>query len=410
MIPGPDIYYKCPTCGAYLYTHSLTSGNTFGAKTYSDGKMVAPMLPEYPNLTKCENCETIVMLSRLEQIIEDDSRKEKKRDDISLLGKILRLFSRTKTKNIEAEHEGELQERQDINSPFVSRYECMHLGLGDLYKALDVFPNDELYIRLKIWRKHNDILRFSSELTPENIHQDILDYHEYMNNCRSLLNLLNKEDDDERLIMAELNRNLGNFTECLDLITKSEGRRNLIETILTLECEKGNRCIVRVDNYFEILAAEVKQEAERKEQERINEEKKDPRWKVCPNGHCFENIRTECNWCGEKEIVDRLDKDISLQHKELYVGKRNGHYVLTTDSNIPMQEERIRKITVDYYQDKFIYFHLDGKNPNPFHFNVIRLNEGCINGRILTKLCEDIITRNSDIVDISSYINNVTKP
>ena len=29
------------------------------ANTYSDGKMVAPMLPEYPNLTKCGGCGTI---------------------------------------------------------------------------------------------------------------------------------------------------------------------------------------------------------------------------------------------------------------------------------------------------------------------------------------------------------------
>lgn len=50
---GPDKYYKCPNCGAYLYTHTLLSGNTFGAREYSDGKMVAPMLPECPNLTKC---------------------------------------------------------------------------------------------------------------------------------------------------------------------------------------------------------------------------------------------------------------------------------------------------------------------------------------------------------------------
>lgn len=397
---GSDIYYKCPKCGAYLYTHSLISGNTFGARFFSDGKMAAPMLPEFPNLTKCRKCETIVMLSRLDEVVEDGSQK-------GLFGKYLRLFPRTKIKNKETEQVRELKEYQDINSPFIGRYECMHLGIGDLYKALDVFPNDELYIRLKIWREYNGLFRHRF-FDSGNISHPILDSQDYKDNCCRLLNLLNKEDDDERLIMAELNRNLGNFTECLDLIQKLQRRKEPIKRILTLECERGNRCTVRVDNYFNILDEKAKQEAERKEQERINEEMKDPRWKVCPNGHCYENIRTECIWCGEKDIADRLDKDISLQHKELYVGKRNGHYVLTTDHNIPMQEERLRKITVDYFQDKFIYFHLDGKNPNPFHFNVIRLNEGCINGRILTKLCEDVIAGKSDNIDLSSYIHNDT--
>lgn len=367
MILGPDIYYKCPKCGAYLYTHSLTSGNTFGAKTYSDGRMDAPMLPKFPNLTKCRKCEAIVMLNRLEP-------QYKKRH-------------------------------------LCKKYKCMHMDIIDLYKALDAFPNDELYIRLKIWRAYNDFFRpFSVPTSVNTCH--LLDSQKYIDNCCRLLILLNKENDDERLIMAELNRNLGNFTECLDLIQKSQRRKESIERILTLECERGNRCTVRVDNYFKILEEKAKQEAERKEQERINEEMKDPRWKVCPNGHCYENIRTECIWCGEKRVEGRLDKNVNIQHRELFVGKlkrgflSTSHYVLTTDPNILMQEERIRKITIDYFQDKFIYFHLDGKNPNPFHFNVIRLNEGCINGRILTKVCEDIIAGSSDNVDLSSYIHN----
>lgn len=71
MILGPDLFYKCPVCGANLHSYSLRSGNTFGAKVYSDGKMFAPMLPEYPNITKCGGCGTILMLSRLEPFSEE---------------------------------------------------------------------------------------------------------------------------------------------------------------------------------------------------------------------------------------------------------------------------------------------------------------------------------------------------
>lgn len=382
---GPDKYYKCPNCGAYLYTHTLLSGNTFGAREYSDGKMVAPMLPEYPNLTKCGGCGTIVMLKLLKPFSDETPHQPQQQEvELSLWGKLKNIVCRTKKNR---------------------SYECEHLGIADLYKALALFPEDELYIRLKIWRAYNDKCRYDElfvmcdKFNIDHINCKFLDSKEYQSNCLALLNLLNKDNREERILLAELYRNLGNFKECMALIPESA--RN---SYMGIECERGNRYTVRIDNYYEILEAKAKQEAERKEQERINEEMKDPRWKICPNGHCYENIRKECLWCGKDKVVGRLDKDVSLQHKELYVGKQNGHYILSSDASIPMQEDRIRKITIDYYQDKFIYFRMDGKNPHPFYFNTIRLNQGCIKGRTLTKFCEDILVGKYDCVDISSYI------
>lgn len=385
---GPDKYYKCPNCGAYLYTHTLLSGNTFGAKVYSDGKMFAPMLPEYPNITKCGGCGTILMLSRLEPFSEETlSYPQEEIAKISLWEKWKSLISGTR--------------REAKPSP--RYYECEHLSMDDLYRAIDVFPEIELYIRLMIWRGYNDrvtgrtfVYSPSEDLR---VNYNLLDSKEYKSNCLALLNLLNKDNREQRMLLAELYRNLGNFKECMALIPKSD--RN---SYMEIECKRGNRYTVRIDNYHEMLKVRAKQEAERKEQERINEEMKDPRWKVCPNGHCYENIRKECPWCGKDNVVGRLDKDVSLQHKELYVGKQNGHYILTSDASIPMQEERIRKITIDYYQDKFVYFHIDGKNPNPFYFNTIRLNQGCIKGRMLTKYIELIMKGKCDYLDLSSCI------
>lgn len=430
---GPDKYYKCPNCGAYLYTHTILSGNTFGAREYSDGKMVAPMLPEYPNLTKCGECGTIVMLKQLEPLSDETSRQPKEQQiKLSLLGKLKNIVCRTKS---EAEKRQKCEVLQDDETRTLNRsHECKHLGIEDLYKALAFFPEDELYIRLKIWRAYNDEYRYCEDellvmRDKFNIERDnfkYLDSTEYQSNCLALLSLLNQNNPKERILLAELYRNLGNFKECMELIhgaarngsterihtveCNRHGRFSAlfvdysVERILALECEKGNRNTVRIDNYYEILEGNAKREAERKEQERINEEMKDPRWKICPNGHCYENIRKECPWCGKDNVVGRLDKDVSLQHKELYVGKQNGHYILSSDASIPMQEERIRKITIDYYQDKFVYFRMDGKNPHPFYFNTIRLNQGCIKGRTLTKLCEDILVGKYNYVDLSSYI------
>ena len=68
MKPGPDYIYKCPVCGKLVKRGSLMSGNTFGAKLYSDGKNDAPMLPDFPNLSKCAKCDTIFNLRELKEV------------------------------------------------------------------------------------------------------------------------------------------------------------------------------------------------------------------------------------------------------------------------------------------------------------------------------------------------------
>ena len=173
MILGPDLFYKCPVCGANLHSYSLRSGNTFGAKVYSDGKMFAPMLPEYPNITKCGGCGTILMLSRLEPFEEIAK--------ISLWEKWKSLITGTR--------------REAKPSP--RYYECEHLSMDDLYRAIDVFPEAELYIRLMIWRSYNDRVtrRIFVDSTSEDLraNYNLLDSKEYKSNCLALLNLLNKQ-------------------------------------------------------------------------------------------------------------------------------------------------------------------------------------------------------------------------
>lgn len=56
MIPGPDQIVACPNCGALAKYMTLTSGNTFGARVWTDGKQVAPMLPRPPAVVKCQQC------------------------------------------------------------------------------------------------------------------------------------------------------------------------------------------------------------------------------------------------------------------------------------------------------------------------------------------------------------------
>jgi len=68
MLPGPTLIITCPRCNAPHRTGTLQSGNTIGAVYWSDGKMVAPMLPEEPSFTKCTACGSFCWVSDMPQV------------------------------------------------------------------------------------------------------------------------------------------------------------------------------------------------------------------------------------------------------------------------------------------------------------------------------------------------------
>ena len=56
MLPANARIVKCPFCGERKELLNLASGNTFGAKHWSDQKMIAPMLPRVSPVQKCPKC------------------------------------------------------------------------------------------------------------------------------------------------------------------------------------------------------------------------------------------------------------------------------------------------------------------------------------------------------------------
>jgi len=67
MTPGSDYIYKCPNCDKLFRRGSFSSGNSFFAKLFSDGVCVAPMLPNFPNLTRC-SCGAFLNFRELKEI------------------------------------------------------------------------------------------------------------------------------------------------------------------------------------------------------------------------------------------------------------------------------------------------------------------------------------------------------
>jgi len=211
MLPGPDEIYKCPKCSNLLKRGSLMSGNTFGATLYSDGKQVAPMLPEFPNLTKCKKCDTILWLNEMKEVGTCEAWSEK---------------SKPEWKNADY---------------------ADFLSITDLFRALelDTVKNDkekELSVRHRIWWTFNDRIRNGSKEIFVQETDEVL----WKQNCLRLIELLDKKDVNQKIMIAELYRNLGKFDECMELINSLDNNLDWIVDKFKTECDNKNKLLIQI--------------------------------------------------------------------------------------------------------------------------------------------------------------------
>lgn len=78
MLIGPAQVLTCPYCGEKKLILSLRSGNTFGAKTWSDTKMICPMLPTISSIQKCPNCGKYYFKSSQEVVFAEDEHSNER--------------------------------------------------------------------------------------------------------------------------------------------------------------------------------------------------------------------------------------------------------------------------------------------------------------------------------------------
>ena len=179
------------------------SRNTIGARQWSDGKITAPMYPEFPELVLCKRCDNFFWVRQ------------------AFLGG---PFS---------DHEAETkQERIEyLEFPTFHQY----------FKALDTI-NNEKYIRTRIWYSFNDYFRKGKE---DQITQDMMELNN--ENLEKLLDLVRESYDDDFVIKAEILRNLGRFEESRKMLEKvkdpelQEAREKYLS-----EIEKENKDLFRL--------------------------------------------------------------------------------------------------------------------------------------------------------------------
>lgn len=206
MLQGQKYIYRCPKCEQLLYRRSLLSGNTFGSILYSDGKRVSPMNPAFPDLTKCKRCNEIFMMSDLESV-------------------------------------GKYRLGENIPPAWQDADEAEFLSIADYHRAIETEIADELMLREHLWQAYNDRIRNGQE-----IFQDKNDELLWEDNIRKFLSMLDINIVNERIVLAEILRNLGEFDECIRMITSIEDSSlGWLKDKFIAECRVKNRWLIELN-------------------------------------------------------------------------------------------------------------------------------------------------------------------
>jgi hypothetical protein len=166
------IIRECFHCKAHVVQEKTVSGNTIGAKFYTDGKREAQMLPVHPWLLKYPVCGALFWV---DEAVKVDTG-----------------FDAAKGK-------------QQVLAP--SRKEMLKFLSGP------ALPRDkELYVRVSAWRSANDAWRRNPNATP-------VFSKDQEQNLNALSKMLDETEPNQRILKAEIARELGKFDECLLLLS-----------------------------------------------------------------------------------------------------------------------------------------------------------------------------------------------
>lgn len=199
MRPGPTHIIACPSCGGLHQELTFLSGNDFGARHWTDGKVDAPMFPVTPRFVVCVHC-----------------KKGFFTEDAKTIGNIPygpdnSLFP------------SDWQNAPRILWPHIEDYVARLTGEGKETDAERV-----RYLRIHLWWSLNDILSsrdtptFKSRIIDNPVSDEkMVEYRRlFTENLNALIDLFSASVGDVTL-KAEALRELGRFDETLAILPDS---------------------------------------------------------------------------------------------------------------------------------------------------------------------------------------------
>jgi len=184
---------------------TIASGNTLGAKYWTDGKVDAPMLPITPEVMACPHCRKVQWVNDLEEVGEIPGP---------------RGFGVPRP-----EYDKTFDHQPFIELPFADDY-------LEFLKSEELLNDQELYLRWMYWHLMNDSRRNAPDSSP-------LSFDEVAN-LKRLSVLIELVNESSRLTIAEIYRELGDFDSCEKVLDYdfSEALIPTAQTIYFLQEEK----------------------------------------------------------------------------------------------------------------------------------------------------------------------------
>lgn len=184
MLPGPDRIIECPNCSSLLCMSTLASGNTFGATQWTDGKMEAPMLPDSPEITTCQDCQRFFWIK--------DARVAGEYDWYHAKG----------------EKPEEWKQAPSITYLDAAGFaEALDQGLG-------TSQSREKHLRIQLWWAMNDPIRRGEQADIAPGQKEL-----FRENLELLFDLLQDSDPAGHIMRLEAAREMGDFDRCIVRLT-----------------------------------------------------------------------------------------------------------------------------------------------------------------------------------------------
>lgn len=186
MIPRPPLLLKCPKCGEEKRMMSIISGNTFGEVQWSDAYCEAPMLPTLSEVQKCPKCNSYFLLSQAKYRYDEAEDAQYSRDT----GRLTYMEMKEALCILESDSLT-IDDQINVRLEFLHRY-------NNTFR--EIKESDEIY----------------SDYTP--LERTDEDRNLNKEHIKALIGLLNKDNKNNILIIAELYRKLGDFEKCLETL------------------------------------------------------------------------------------------------------------------------------------------------------------------------------------------------
>ena len=258
MMLGDPTIYSCPHCGKKMEGLNVISGNSFGAKYYSDGYASMPMMPKTPTISKCPGCQNFFWLedtkskSSYESLIDkiyNNYNEEDPENDLDWFQEDTtdETIEETLKKNKEKGDNQSLSPKQEKSDSREELPWIQFLNPEELEQAIEqnAYENDkekEMYLRRELWHSINHQKRDGKEMFATEKHRLF-----WEKNLLRIIELLNPEEMNDLCTLAEIQRNLGQFDQCLETLKQIEGEDyHIFKETLTEECKKRNRWVVEL--------------------------------------------------------------------------------------------------------------------------------------------------------------------